>query len=101
MVDTAQKDIRSQLDEVTEIVNRVLSVIRANSISNQGLDPKGLLQMTTEEYADHEAELQKISDEFDKRQKRLNKMTLEQMQEEISHLETASLVNALGGLHNG
>ncbi len=57
--------LAAQVEELTKTQNRIREVIRANSISDQGLDPKGIIEMSDEEYAEHRAALQKVSDEFD------------------------------------
>ena len=57
--------LAAQVEELTKTQNRIREVIRANSISNQGLDPKGIIEMSDSEYAEHRAALQKVSDEFD------------------------------------
>lgn len=79
------------------MLNRVRSVIRANSISNQGLDPKGLLQMSREEYAEHEAELQRISDEFDARKIALAGISAEELDDLVAERHIDEICEALAG----
>jgi hypothetical protein len=101
-VKNTKSDLAQKLEEVTETLNRVCSVIRASNIDRgNALDPKGLIDMTKEEYAAHLQKLQDISDEHDKRQaakKGYNTMTSEQIDEMIADLETAQLCNGLAGL---
>ena len=59
--------LAAQVEELTKTQNRIREVIRANSISDQGLDPKGIIEMSDSDYAEHRAALQKISDEFAER----------------------------------
>jgi len=99
MSKTTTTDLSAKVEDLTEMLNRVLSVIRANNVDrSRALDPKGLLQMSKEEYAAEQAKLQKISDEHDARQKQITHMSSSEIDEMISDLETAQLSNALSGL---
>ena len=81
------------------MLNRVRSVIRSAGVDRRKeLDPKGLLDMTREEYAEEQAKLQKISDEFDARQKEIAGMNPAQIEKMIGELESAQLSSALSGL---
>ena len=89
-------DLAAKVEDLTEMLNRVRSVIRGNLAVN--LDPSGELQMTREEYEAKMAELQKISDEHDARRKALAAMHPDAIQAQIEELESASLRNSLSGL---
>jgi len=91
--------LAAQVEDLTEMLNRVRSVIRASNCDrSRALDPRGFLDMTTEEYAEHLAEMQKISDEFDARQKEIAGMNPAQIEKMIDELESAQLSSALSGL---
>ena len=94
---TVKKDtstLAQRVEDLTKTLNRVVALITSNLAVN--LDPTGELQMTNKEYDAHIRKLQDICDEHDKRQKRLESLSEEEIQEEIFSLETASIVNALG-----
>jgi hypothetical protein len=91
--------LSQDIEDLTEMLNRVRSVIRAAGVDrSKALDPKGLLDMTTEEYAEHRAAMEKISDEFDARQKEIAGMSSSEIEKMIGELETAQLGAALSGL---
>jgi|TARA_R110000824_G_scaffold213882_1_gene400165 uncharacterized coiled-coil DUF342 family protein len=91
--------LSQDIEDLTEMLNRVRSVIRAAGVDrSKALDPRGLLQMSREEYAEHLAEMQKISDEFDTRQKEIAGMNPAQIEKMIDELESAQLSSALSGL---
>ena len=91
--------LAAQVEDLTEMLNRVRSVIRSAGVDRtKQLDPKGLLQMTTEEYSEHLAEMQRISDEHDARRKALAAMHPDAIQAQIDELESAQLSSALSGL---
>jgi archaellum component FlaC len=87
--------LTAQVEDLTEMLNRVRSVIRANSISNQGLDPKHLLDMTREEYAEHKAELQKTCDEFDARKKALAGIPPHELEQLVTEVKIENLIAGL------
>ena len=89
-------DLRQQLDEVTKTLDRVVSVITGNL--SVDLDSAGELSMTDKEYKAHWDEIKKVSDDCDKRQKRLEKLTAEEIEQEIQALESQRLCTALSGL---
>ncbi len=91
--------LSQEIEELTEMLNRVRSVIRGNLAVN--LDPSGELQMTREEYAAHWEKINAVSAEHEQAQAVVDstaEMSAEQIEKVISGIETNQLCNALSGL---
>ena len=92
---TTLTDLAAQVEELTKIQNRIREVIRANSISSNGLDPKGIIEMSDSDYAEHRAALQKVSDEFDERKKVLAGLSVEELEQMLQEVQIQELCDAL------
>jgi|TARA_R110000824_G_scaffold245532_2_gene434564 hypothetical protein len=96
---TVKKDtstLAQQVEDLTETLNRVVSLITGNIVVN--LDPSGELQMTREEYVAHWEKINAVSAEHDARKKQITSMSSSEIEKMIEELEGAQLSAALSGL---
>ena len=89
-------DLAAQVEDLTEMLNRVRSVIRAAGVDRtKQLDPKGLLQMSKEEYAAEMDKLQEISDKHDARKKALAGIPSEELEQLVCEINLDEICKAL------
>jgi len=80
------------------MLNRVRSVIRAAGVDRtKSLDPKGLLQMSKEEYAAEMDKLQEISDKHDARKKVLAGISADELDQLLTEHHLDEICEALAG----
>ena len=85
--------LSQEIEELTEMLNRVRSVIRGNLAVN--LDPCGELQMTREEYQAKMDKLQETSDKHDARKKALAEIPPEELEQLVSEINLDEICKAL------
>ena len=87
--------LSQEIEELTEMLNRVRSVIRGNLAVN--LDPCGELQMTREEYQAKMDKLQETSDKHDARKKVLAGISADELDQLIDEHTLDEICEALAG----
>ncbi len=96
---TVKKDtstLAQRVEDLTEMLNRVRSVIRAAGVDRtKQLDPKGLLQMSKEEYAAQMDKLQEISDKHDARKKVLAGISADELDQLLTEHHLDEICEAL------
>ena len=89
-------DLAAQVEDLTEMLNRVRSVIRAAGVDrSKELDPRGFLDMTREEYQAEMDKLQEISDKHEARRNFLAEIAEDELDDLIVENQIKRICDAL------